>query len=179
MEKSAREALEKLAPELNAQLEEMKKKLQEEKMAFKAKLQVEAASTSLIRTSHCVVCAQAQQDYPLSEADLALVQFVNETLMRDSACAHVLPIGRCDLRQRTGVRSCSLPRCSRAINVANACMDGILLCKLVNHMVPHTIDDRVIRTHINSEDDVKDNNTLFLNSAKVRPRSSVKRARLF
>lgn len=53
------------------------------------------------------------------------------------------------------------------VKAADTLSDGVVLSKLVNRAVPGTIDERVLHAQPQSPEDVLENLTLFLNSAKA------------
>ena len=120
-----------------------------EELAPELKAQLEAMQAQLEAEKMAFKKKLAEQaDYPLEGADVRLVEFVSMTLANDPHVASLLPIS------------------ARAMSVATACMDGVLLCKLLNAMVPGTIDERVIKLRVSDEEDVKQNMQLVLMSAK-------------
>eukprot|EP01105_Mastigella_eilhardi_P004842 TRINITY_DN1652_c0_g1_i7.p1 TRINITY_DN1652_c0_g1~~TRINITY_DN1652_c0_g1_i7.p1 ORF type:complete len:2113 (-),score=775.44 TRINITY_DN1652_c0_g1_i7:37-6177(-) len=78
----------------------------------------------------------------------AYVKYINEALHDDV-----------DLRAK------HLPMSPVQADVASACVDGVLFCKLINAMFPGTIEERCIRKKVNTKDDVMQNYNLAYNSA--------------
>lgn len=52
-------------------------------------------------------------------------------------------------------------------SILNATRDGLLACKLINRVVPGTIDERVLNREPKTIDEVEQNHSLSLNSAKA------------
>ncbi|XP_029021309.1 plastin-3-like [Betta splendens] len=80
---------------------------------------------------------------------VAFANYINICLENDADCKHVLPIN-----PNTGA-------------LFKAVTDGILLCKLINHSVPDTIDERTINTKKLTPFTTQENLNLGLNSASA------------
>ncbi|KAM8915694.1 plastin-1 [Spinachia spinachia] len=83
------------------------------------------------------------------EEKVAFVNWINKALAKDTDCQHLLPMNPDDESLFTSVR------------------DGILLCKMINHSQPHTIDERVINTKKLATFTMTENLVLALNSASA------------
>ena len=77
---------------------------------------------------------------------MAFSDWINTSLGEDPSLQHILPIEDHRLNE--------------------AFQDGILLCKVINHMCPDTVDERVINMQPNSAHKKAENITLALNSAQ-------------
>jgi len=84
------------------------------------------------------------------EEQLAFSDWVNTNLGHDPDLSHLLPL------EVTG----------EGLNLYEAVMDGILLCKIINHSCPDTIDERTIDMKPNSVYKRHENLTLALSSAQ-------------
>jgi len=82
------------------------------------------------------------------EEQLAFSDWVNTNLAHDQDLSHILPLN------------------SNGTDLYDAVQDGILLCKIVNHSCPDTIDERVIDLKPNSVYKRCENLTLALSSAQ-------------
>lgn len=82
------------------------------------------------------------------EEQLAFSDWINTNLGEDENLKHILPL------RETGT------------NLYDAVKDGILLCKVVNHSCPDTVDERVINMKPNSVYTRHENLTLALASAQ-------------
>ncbi|XP_037343309.1 plastin-1-like [Pungitius pungitius] len=83
------------------------------------------------------------------EEKVAFVNWINKALAKDPDCQHLLPMNPDDESLFTSVR------------------DGILLCKMINHSQPDTIDERVINTKKHATFKMTENLVLALNSASA------------
>ncbi|XP_040055551.1 plastin-1 [Gasterosteus aculeatus] len=83
------------------------------------------------------------------EEKVAFVNWINKALAKDKDCQHLLPMNPDDESLFTSVR------------------DGILLCKMINHSQPDTIDERVINTKKLATFTMTENLVLALNSASA------------
>uniref|UniRef100_I3IWF9 Plastin 3 n=1 Tax=Oreochromis niloticus TaxID=8128 RepID=I3IWF9_ORENI len=83
------------------------------------------------------------------EEKVAYVNWINNSLAKDPDCQHLLPMNPDDESLFTSVR------------------DGILLCKMINHSQPDTIDERVINTKKLTTFHMRENLILALNSASA------------
>ncbi|KAL6105378.1 uncharacterized protein ACO6RY_06923 [Pungitius sinensis] len=83
------------------------------------------------------------------EEKVAFVNWINKALAKDTDCQHLLPMNPDDESLFTSVR------------------DGILLCKMINHSQPDTIDERVINTKKHATFKMTENLVLALNSASA------------
>jgi len=82
------------------------------------------------------------------EEQLAFSDWINTNLGLDEHLKHILPL------------------CEEGTNLYDAVKDGILLCKVVNHSCPDTVDERVINMKPNSVYTRHENLTLALTSAQ-------------
>jgi len=82
------------------------------------------------------------------EEQLAFSDWINTNLGLDEDLRHILPL------------------CESGTNLYDAVVDGILLCKVVNHSCPDTIDERAINMKPNSVYKQHENLTLALASAE-------------
>jgi len=82
------------------------------------------------------------------EEQLAFSDWINTNLGEDENLKHILPL------------------CETGTNLYDAVKDGILLCKVVNHSCPDTVDERVINMKPNSVYTRHENLTLALASAQ-------------
>jgi len=83
------------------------------------------------------------------EEQLAFSDWINTNLGHDPHLCHLLPLD------------------SEGINLYEAVQDGLLLCKIINHSCPDTIDDRTIDLKPNSVYKRYENLTLALSSAQA------------
>ncbi|XP_039459229.1 plastin-1-like [Oreochromis aureus] len=83
------------------------------------------------------------------EEKVAYVDWINKSLAKDPDCQHLLPMNPDDESLFTSVS------------------DGILLCKMINHSQPDTIDERVINTKKLTTFHMRENLVLALNSASA------------
>jgi len=90
--------------------------------------------------------AEGTQHSVRMEEELAFSDWINTNLGQDPTLAHILPIEDHHLYE--------------------AVKDGILLCKVVNHSCPDTVDERVINMRPNSVYTQHENLTLALTSAQ-------------
>jgi plastin-3 len=90
--------------------------------------------------------AEGTQHSVRMEEELAFSDWINTNLGSDPALAHILPIEEHRLYE--------------------AVADGILLCKVVNHSCPDTVDERVINMRPGSVYTQHENLTLALTSAQ-------------
>lgn len=90
--------------------------------------------------------AEGTQHSVRMEEELAFSDWINTNLGSDESLSHILPIQ--DHRLYEAVK------------------DGILLCKVVNHSCPDTVDERVINMRPNSVYTQHENLTLALTSAQ-------------
>merc|ERR1740137_405473 len=82
------------------------------------------------------------------EEQLAFSDWINTNLGEDDNLKHILPLDE------------------SGRNLYEAVKDGILLCKVVNHSCPDTVDERVINMKPNSVYTRHENLTLALTSAQ-------------
>ncbi|XP_054647199.1 plastin-3-like isoform X2 [Dunckerocampus dactyliophorus] len=88
--------------------------------------------------------------HSISEQErFAFANYISSTLEEDPDCKHVLPID-----PNTGA-------------LFKALADGIVLCKLINHSVPETIDERTINKKKLTAFTTQENLNLALNSASA------------
>jgi len=90
--------------------------------------------------------AEGTQHSVRMEEELAFSDWINTNLGQDPTLAHILPI--------------------QDHHLYEAVKDGILLCKVVNHSCPDTVDERVINMRPNSVYTQHENLTLALTSAQ-------------
>jgi len=90
--------------------------------------------------------AEGTQHSVRMEEELAFSDWINTNLGEDPTLQHILPIQEHRLYE--------------------AVQDGILLCKVVNHSCPDTVDERVINMEPNSVYKQAENLTLALTSAQ-------------
>jgi len=90
--------------------------------------------------------AEGTQHSVRMEEELAFSDWINTNLGQDPSLAHILPI--------------------QDHHLYEAVQDGILLCKVVNHSCPDTVDERVINMRPNSVYTQHENLTLALTSAQ-------------
>jgi len=90
--------------------------------------------------------AEGTQHSVRMEEELAFSDWINTNLGGDTALDHLLPI--------------------KENMLYAAVQDGILLCKVVNHSCPDTVDERVINMNPNSVYKCHENLTLALTSAQ-------------
>ena len=82
------------------------------------------------------------------EEQLAFSDWINTNLGEDLHLTHILPLA------------------DSGLSLYDAVKDGILLCKIVNHSCPDTVDERVINMKPNSVYKRHENLTLALASAQ-------------
>uniref|UniRef100_A0AAX7V730 Calponin-homology (CH) domain-containing protein n=1 Tax=Astatotilapia calliptera TaxID=8154 RepID=A0AAX7V730_ASTCA len=95
------------------------------------------------------ISSEGTQHSYADEEKVAFVNWINKSLAKDPDCQHLLPMDPDDESLFTSVR------------------DGILLCKMINHSQPDTIDERVINTRKPSTFHMRENLVLALNSASA------------
>ncbi|KAJ3429721.1 fimbrin-1 [Anaeramoeba flamelloides] len=98
------------------------------------------------------IIEEVQSSRDIEVVEQMMAEFINNELKYDLDLNHLLPIG------------------TNTPDLIDAMRDGLLLCKLINHCVPETIDERVINTfdEIDMErhmDEILENHTLCINSA--------------
>jgi plastin-1 len=91
--------------------------------------------------------SKASSQEPLDQEDTMYIHYINFILKDDIQIAQLLPIG------------------DREVDVSSSCVDGVILCKLINKAVPGTIDERVLKLRPKNKTDVIQNHNLCLNSA--------------
>ncbi|KNC46585.1 fimbrin [Thecamonas trahens ATCC 50062] len=124
-----------------AKLEELAPELKAQLAEMQAKLEAEKMAFKKKLAE--------QADFALEGADAKLIEFINSTLASDPHVASLLPMN------------------PRAVSVATAAADGVLLCKYLNAMMPGSVDERVINFNISDEDDVLMNQSLVINTARA------------
>ncbi|KAJ6253660.1 fimbrin-1 [Anaeramoeba flamelloides] len=95
---------------------------------------------------------EIQPSRDIGVVEQMMTEFINSELKYDLELNHLLPVG------------------TNTPDLIDAMRDGLLLCKLINHCVPETIDERVINVFddIDMErhmDEILENHTLCINSA--------------
>ncbi|XP_039459226.1 plastin-1-like [Oreochromis aureus] len=95
------------------------------------------------------ISSEGTQHSYADEDKVAFVNWINKSLAKDPDCRHLLPMNPDDESLFTSVR------------------DGILLCKMINHSQPDTIDERVINTKKLNTLKMTENLVLALNSASA------------
>ncbi|XP_056295985.1 plastin-3-like isoform X1 [Pseudoliparis swirei] len=96
------------------------------------------------------VISSVGTQHSISEQErFAFANYINSSLEEDPDCHHILPINPTTEALFGAVR------------------DGILLCKLINHSVPDTIDERTINLKKLTAFTIQENLNLALNSASA------------
>ncbi|XP_013125557.1 plastin-1 isoform X2 [Oreochromis niloticus] len=95
------------------------------------------------------ISSEGTQHSYADEEKVAFVNWINKSLAKDPDCQHLLPMNPDDESLFTSVR------------------DGILLCKMINHSQPDTIDERVINTRKPTTFHMRENLVLASNSASA------------
>ncbi|KAJ3448392.1 fimbrin-2 [Anaeramoeba flamelloides] len=98
------------------------------------------------------IIEEMQSSRDIGVVEQMMTEFINNELKYDLDLNHLLPIG------------------TNTPDLIDAMRDGLLLCKLINHCVPETIDERVVNVfdEIVMEkhmDEILENHTLCINSA--------------
>ncbi|KAJ5069546.1 fimbrin-1 [Anaeramoeba ignava] len=87
-------------------------------------------------------------EHEIDLLEMSMIRYINHTFKYDRHLVHILPIG------------------TKTPSLAGAILDGVLLCKLINHAVPGTLDERALTIISPTEEQIVENHTLCLNSAQ-------------
>ncbi|KAJ5068271.1 fimbrin-1 [Anaeramoeba ignava] len=137
--------------EENVKLEKEIKKLRAEIAELKKKLEEALSKEPQVVIKEISIPVQSEPEPPEREIDLleqSMIEYINFMFKYDRDLIHILPMG------------------VKTLDLISASLDGILLCKLINHAIPGTIDERVINMNNPSEEQIMENIVLCLNSAK-------------
>ncbi|XP_026793145.1 plastin-1 [Pangasianodon hypophthalmus] len=95
------------------------------------------------------ISSEGTQHSYSDEEKVAFVNWINKALANDPDCQHIIPMD------------------PKTDSLFKSVKDGILLCKMVNHSQPDTIDERVINTKKRTMFNMTENLILALNSASA------------
>ncbi|XP_062849015.1 plastin-1 isoform X2 [Trichomycterus rosablanca] len=95
------------------------------------------------------VSSEGTQHSYSDEEKVAFVNWINKALAEDPDCKHIIPMD------------------PNTDNLFQSVKDGILLCKMINHSQPDTIDERVINSKKRTVFTGTENLILALNSASA------------
>lgn len=142
-------SLEEIIRKLEEELRSLKEAKDEEAKQKEELLEKNRKLTTELSDLNDIVsqASKASSQEPLDQEDQLFIQYVNYILKDDIQIAQLLPIG------------------SREVDVSSSCVDGVILCKLINKAVPGTIDERVLKLRPKNKTDVIQNHNLCLNSA--------------
>lgn len=125
--------------------------LQAENKALREKIVELERLLEELRANNTQQASKSGRNYPKdysSEEEESLVSYINIVLAKDPDLEHILPV-------------------NASKSILYATYDGLLLCKLINLAAPGTIDERVLNMKPESSDELEQNQTLCLNSAKA------------
>ncbi|MCI4377840.1 hypothetical protein PGIGA_G00208550 [Pangasianodon gigas] len=95
------------------------------------------------------ISSEGTQHSYSDEEKVAFVNWINKALANDPDCQHIIPMD------------------PMTDSLFKSVKDGILLCKMINHSQPDTIDERVINTKKRTMFNMTENLILALNSASA------------